>query len=292
MNQKQKSQETADCRIAVDDVSHKFSERKVLGHVTFRVSPGEIFGLLGPSGAGKTTLIKILTGQLHRDDGYAEILGTDTNRLGPAQYQKIGAMMDNFGLYERLSVWQNLSFYAEICRAPKERIPDILRDIGLYDARKRPVSKLSKGMRSRLSLGRALLNDAEVLFLDEPTSGLDPVTAGEIHRVLLEQRERGTTIFLTTHNMFEAERLCGRVALLNQGSIIELGTPGEICRKYNHLNQLKITLKNGDIVVLENGSRAAGPLCKYLEENKVAAIHSTEPTLESVFVDLTGKELN
>lgn len=292
MNQKQKVDKHMSGRITADNVSHSFSHRQVLHHVTFQVPQGEIFGLLGPSGAGKTTLIKILTGQLRREEGCAEILGRDTNCLGPDQYQKIGAMMDNFGLYERLTVWQNLSFYAEICRAPKERIPDILQKIGLYDARKRPVSKLSKGMRSRLSLGRALLNDPEILFLDEPTSGLDPVTAGEIHRVLLEQKERGTTIFLTTHNMYEAEHLCHRVALLNQGSIIELGVPAEICRKYNHLNQLKITLKNGETVVLENGSKAAGPLGTYLKEDKVEAIHSTEPTLESVFVDLTGKELN
>ena len=147
-------------------------------------------------------------------------------------------------------------------------------------------------MKNRLSLARALMNHAEILFLDEPTSGLDPVTTKEIHAVLSEQRERGTTIFLTTHNMFEAESLCDHVALLNEGQIIEYGEPMDICRKYNYLNKLRVTLKDGKTVLLENGSASALQMKEYLENGVIEAIHSTEPTLESVFTRLTGKELD
>lgn len=278
--------------IVVRNLSHSFSDNQVLKDITFRVQSGEIFGLLGPSGAGKTTLIKILTGQLRQNDGYSEILGRDTKKLGGREHKQIGTMMDNFGLYERLSVYDNLSFYANIYRVSGNKIHDILKSIGLYEARHTPVSRLSKGMKNRLSLARALMNNARLLFLDEPTSGLDPATTREIHHILAEQKEKGTTIFLTTHNMFEAESICDNIALLSKGNIIEYGRPIDICKKYNHLNKLRVTLKDGEMVTLENGSASALIIKEYLEENRIEAIHSTEPTLETVFVELTGKGLN
>ena len=273
-------------------MSHEFSKKRVLNRVTFQVEQGEIFGLLGPSGAGKTTLIKILTGQLHQNSGYSQLLGTDTNCLGAKEYKQIGMMIDNFGLYERLSVYSNLAFYADIYHVSKSKISDILKSIGLYDAKNIAVLKLSKGMKNRLSLARAFMNDVKILFLDEPTSGLDPVTTREIHDILIEQKKKGITIFLTTHNMFEAESLCDHVALLNQGNIIEFGKPADICRKYNHLNRLQIMLKNGANVELENSSKAAISIKEYLEQDMIETIHSTEPTLESVFIELTGRGLN
>lgn len=278
--------------IIAENICHKFSGRQVLDNVTLSAGKGEIFGLLGPSGAGKTTLIKILTGQLTPDSGYAALLGQDTRKLSPHARRQIGAMMDNFGLYERLSVYNNLAFYADICRVPHKAIPDILRQIGLYESRKTAVSNLSKGMKNRLSLARALLNRPKALFLDEPTAGLDPVTTKEMHRLLTAAKEEGCTIFLTTHNMFEAQSLCDCVALLGQGKIIDSGSPTEICRRYNHLNRLKVSLKDGKCVELENGRTAALPLSQYLDADMVASIHSTEPTLETVFIELTGKGLN
>lgn len=273
------------------ELSVQFAGKQILDAVTFEIQKGEIFGLLGPSGAGKTTLIKILTGQLVQDSGYAGILGKDTRELSALEHGKIGIMMDSFGLYDRLSVYDNLLFYADIYRVPHKRIADILKSIELYDHRNKAVSKLSKGMKNRLSLARALMNHVKILFLDEPTSGLDPVTTKEIHAVLSEQRRMGTTIFLTTHNMFEAESLCDHVALLNEGQIIEYGKPADICQKYNDLNKLQVTLKSGETVLLENGSASALQMKEYLESDAVEAIHSTEPTLESVFTQLTGKEL-
>lgn len=277
--------------IAAQDLSIKFADNWVLNDISFEVQDGNIFGLLGPSGAGKTTLIKLLTGQLRQDRGYAEILEKDTRELTALEHGQISAMMDNCGLYDRLSVYDNMSFYADIYRVSHSVIIGSLKDIGLYEARNTAVSKLSKGMKNRLSLARALMNNAKILFLDEPTSGLDPVTTKEIHNILLEQKNKGTTIFLTTHNMFEAESLCDHVALLSKGHIIEYGRPKDICRKYNHLNKLHITLKDGKEVLLENNSTAASIVKDYLENNMIDAIHSTEPTLETAFIELTGKGL-
>ena len=277
--------------ITADALSFRFGEKQILNHITFRVQEGEIFGLLGPSGAGKTTLIKVLTGQLRQQEGAATLFGTDTRTLGEAQRRQTGTMMDHFGLYERLSAFDNLAFYADIYGTPRSRIRETLENIGLDESRNLAVARLSKGMKNRLSLARALMNGAKLLFLDEPTAGLDPATTREIHTVLRRQREQGTTIFLTTHNMFEAQQLCGRIALLSSGSIIESGRPADICRKYNHLNQLRVTLKGGETVLLENGRGAADAVKEYLENERIEAIHSTEPTLESVFIELTGKGL-
>ena len=280
------------CAIMARNLSLRFAEKQVLSDINFRIKQGEIFGLLGPSGAGKTTLIKLLTGQLRQDNGYAELLGKDTKDLSALEHRQIGIMMDNFGLYDRLSAYDNLRFYADIYHVPYNKIPDILKSMGLYEARGTAVSKLSKGMKNRLSLARALMNNAKILFLDEPTSGLDPATTREIHNILSEQKKKGASIFLTTHNMFEAESLCDNVALLNEGLIIEYGNPTDICRKYNHLNKLQLTLKGGESIFLENSRSSASQMKEYLEKELIEAIHSTEPTLETVFLELTGRGLD
>ncbi len=299
-----KISKTPDCRkkemkmdqiiytVKAESISHSFTGHQVLDKVSFQVQKGEIFGLLGPSGAGKTTLIKILTGQLSPDSGTAELFGRDTRKLSAKERRQIGVMMDNLGLYDRLSIYNNLAFYADILHVSRHRINDILKELGLYEARNRAVSKLSKGMANRLSLARALMNDAQILFLDEPTAGLDPVTTREIHHTLRQQKEQGCTIFLTTHNMYEAQNLCNQVALLDGGKIIDMGSPTNICQKYNHLNRLNITLKDKRHITLENDSSSAPAVKEYLEKNMITSIHSTEPTLETVFIELTGKGLN
>ncbi len=278
--------------ISAQGLCMDFGKRRVLDNVTLTVAEGEIFGLLGPSGAGKTTLIRLLTGQLRQTAGTAALLGADTGKLTGRERGQIGMMMDDFGLYERLSVWDNMLFYADIYKTPKNTLGEILGEVGLYESRKTAVAKLSKGMRNRLSLARAMMNHGKLLFLDEPTAGLDPATARQIHGILLRLRERGITVFLTTHNMQEAETLCDHVALLSAGKIVEYGEPAAICRKYNRLNQLQITLHDGSQVCLENGSASAQRVKTYLEQNQIAAIHSTEPTLETVLIALTGKGLD
>ena len=269
----------------LNDITQVFSGRCVLDHINLNAEKGEVLGLLGPSGAGKTTLIKIITGQLKQTDGTAWLWGKSIT----PDCRKIGIMMDDFGLYDRLSVYANMKFYAEIYHVPKERIDPILQKVGLLDAKKTAVAKLSKGMRNRLSFARAILKDVDILFLDEPTSGLDPATTKDIHKMLWEEKEKGTTIFLTTHNMFEAESMCDNIALLNQGKIVEYGNPQDICRKYNHLNKLQIRLRDGSMKELLNSDASAGQVKDYLSENMIVSIHSTEPNLEKVFIELTGR---
>lgn len=275
--------------IKVTNINQKFGDKTVLKDINLTLKKGEILGLLGPSGAGKTTLIKILTGQLTQTGGSAEVLGKDTRRLTSDIYTKMGTVLDNTGLYERLNCRDNLAVFAQIYRLPKQKIREILKDVGLLDAERRPVNKLSKGMRQRLVMARALMHNPEILFLDEPGSALDPSTAKEIHNLIRREQEKGATIFLTTHNMEEAAKLCDHVALLHEGEIVEYGNPEEICRKYNHQNRIKILLKNGDEVTLQNESNAAGKIQELFAAEQVNSIHSTEPNLETVFLELTGR---
>lgn len=278
-----------DSGIRIKGITQKFGDQTVLKDINLTLKKGEIFGLLGPSGAGKTTLIKILTGQLTQTEGSAEVLGTDTRKLTSEVYTKMGMVLDNTGLYERLSCRDNLALFAQIYRLPSTKIRQILKDVGLLEAEKRPVSKLSKGMRQRLVMARALMHSPEILFLDEPGSALDPSTVQEIHNLIRKAQAKGATIFLTTHNMEEATKLCDHVALLHEGEIVEYGNPEEICRKYNHQNRIKILLKNGDEVTFQNESKAAGKIQELFASEQVESIHSTEPNLETVFLELTGR---
>lgn len=276
-------------RISIKNIVREFDGRRVLNGIGIQIEGGEIFGLLGPSGAGKTTLIKILTGQLMQTEGEAELLGTDTRKLTDREYSRIGMMLDNTGLYERLSSYDNLMLFARIYRLSADKPKEALKRVGLWDARNKAVQKLSKGMKQRLVLARAMMNAPDILFLDEPTSGLDPANAKEIHQLIQEQREKGATIFLTTHNMEEAEKLCDHIALLCEGSIVEYGNPKEICRRYNHQNKICLSLKDGRQVLLENNSEGAKRVYGCLKDGVVEAIHSTEPNLETVFMELTGR---
>lgn len=278
--------------IKIQELKHSFGEKRVLNHINLEIAPAEVFGLLGPSGAGKTTLIKILTGQLKPSAGETKVMGINSVKLTGEDYKSIGIMMDNFGLYERLSCYDNLKFYTMLNRVNKERIMEVLGKVGLQGAAKTLVSNLSKGMRNRLLLARAILTNPKLLFLDEPTSGLDPKTTEEIHKLIWEQREKGTAIFLTTHNMTEAEKLCDNVALLNEGKIVEYGNPREVCRKYNHQKMLLVYLADGSDVTLPQDKSCLDKLTAYLTEGTLETIHSTEPNLETVFMELTGRKLN
>lgn len=278
--------------IQVKGVVHSYREKEVLSDINLEVKRGEIIGLLGPSGAGKTTLIKILTGQLIQSGGSATVLGEDTGRLSFAAYKKMGMMLEHLGLYERLSCYDNLKLFAEIYGTDKAVISEVLGKTGLSDASKTAAMELSKGMRQRLLFARAILHQPQILFLDEPTSGLDPAIMKGIHQMILEQSRTGTTVFLTTHNMEEAARLCDHVALLHKGKIVEYGTPEELCRRYDHKRRIEIVLENKERLTIANCPEAAGELERIWRSGNVAAIHSSEPDLETVFMELTGAELN
>ena len=210
--------------IRMNNVKKSYNTQTVLHGVTFEANEKEIFGLLGPSGAGKTTIINILAKQVEADSG--------ESTTGVTEFE-IGLMLDEDGLYTRLTCIENLNIFAKIYGIPKSKAQDALRNVGLIGDKDKQVNKLSKGMRQRLALARAILHEPKVLFLDEPTGGLDPTTAGEIHNLIENIRSRGATIFMTTHNMEEAVKLCDNVVLLNKGKIVEQGNPHEICERHN-----------------------------------------------------------
>lgn len=276
--------------IIINKISKQFDSKVVLNNIELSVNPGEIFGLLGPSGAGKTTLIKILTSQLKANSGTASILNCNVDKLTEDIYTNIGIVYENSGLYDRLSCFDNLKIFAKIYGIEKESIMNILGKVGLDECANRPVQKLSTGMKRRLVIARAIMHKPKLLFLDEPTSGLDPVSADKIHKIILEFKSNGTNIFLTTHNMNEATKLCDNIALLHKGQIIEYGKPSNVCYKYNDKKQAEL-IYNGkaEIVSLEKLSIRLTELNK--EKIEIDAIHSLEPNLEDVFIKLTGKAL-
>jgi ABC-2 type transport system ATP-binding protein len=270
-----------------------FQHHMVLKGIDLTINQGEIFGLIGPSGVGKTTLINILTGQLLPTSGEVFVFGRDTKQLGDTEYSQMGMVFDVPGLFERLSCEQNLSIFAEIYGIDKKRISHVLEKVNLAASAKTKVSRLSKGMRQRLIIARAILHSPKLLFLDEPTSGLDPLNTSDIHKLILSLKESGTTIFLTTHKMDEAMSLCDRVALLSEGVLIENDAPDEICRKYNLENSLHILLKNGERVILPNTADSQETISEYMKNEQIASIHSSEPNLEDVFLSVMkgGKKL-
>ena len=272
--------------IIVKNVTKKFNQKVALEEISFEVKKGEIFGFLGPSGSGKTTMIKILTGQLNADRGQTELLGKVSEKLTPADLEQIGLVSDTSGFYEKLSLYKNLQAYAKLYGKPNARVDEVLKQVDLYDSKNLAAEKLSTGMKQRMFLARALINKPQVLFLDEPTSGLDPTTSKKIHELLLDLKEAGTTIFLTTHDMNEATLLCDRLSLLNRGHLIEYGTPASIIQKYNHEKKVQLTFAD------ETHTQITFEELGQTDLAQVVAIHSCEPTLEEIFIQLTGEKLN
>ncbi|WP_347086472.1 ABC transporter ATP-binding protein, partial [Streptococcus mutans] len=207
--------------IVAKDIRKIFNKAVALDAISFSIEKGQIFGFLGPSGSGKTTTINILTGQLMADNGQSSILGQDSRKLTSQELGKIGLVGDTSGFYEKISLYNNLLFYSKYYGIDKTTVDNLLKRVGLYDSRKTVAEKLSTGMKQRMLLARALINKPRVLFLDEPTSGLDPATSQTIHSLILELKAAGTAIFLTTHDMNEATLLCDKLALLNEGRLVE-----------------------------------------------------------------------
>jgi ABC-2 type transport system ATP-binding protein len=216
--------------LAVEHLTKRFGERLAVNDVSFTVSAGEVFGFLGPNGAGKTTTVRMLGTLIAPTSGSAVVAGIPlTPENGIEIRQRIAVMPENPGLYLRLTVSENLDFFAGLYGLSDAgaRIGQVLDAVNLADRANDLCASLSKGLRQRVGLARALLSDPTVLFLDEPTSGLDPVASREVHDLIDGLRNRGATVFLTTHRLEEAERLCDRVAILDT-SLRTNGTPDEL----------------------------------------------------------------
>jgi ABC-2 type transport system ATP-binding protein len=218
--------------IEVVHLTHEFGKILALDDISFTVDPGEIFGFLGPNGAGKTTTICILTGQLHPTAGQARVAGCDVVQQREQLKPRIGVVFETQNLYERLSARENLLFSVGLFGVPKSWVNEMLALVGLTERANDPLKKYSNGMKQRLLIARALLHRPQVLFLDEPTRGLDANVAREIRALVASLSQQGVTIFLTTHYMEEADRLCQRVAILDHGKIVALDQPARLKAEY------------------------------------------------------------
>lgn len=277
--------------IEVKSMAKIFANHTAIEGLDFTVKKGEIFGFLGPSGSGKTTTIKILTGQLTPTEGTATVFGGPLANLKKPEYrQRFGVLTDNSGLYGRLTIYENLKLYCQLYEVPLSEIDGVLDTVNLKADQKKKISTLSKGMTQRVLLARALIHSPELLFLDEPTSALDPVNTRHIYKGLRALNDKGTTIFLTTHDMEEADTLCDRVAFLNAGKIQLLDTPNKLKKKYSN-STITIELKNEEKVVLPAGAEGAQQLFDFMTSEQIATIHSNEPTLGDIFVQSTGRVL-
>lgn len=275
--------------LSMEDVSLSFGEKRVLDGLSFSVARGECFGFLGPSGAGKTTTIKLLTRQLVKDAGRIVLFGRPIENASDADYERIGILSDTSALYERMSIEDNLKLYAKIRGRGEGDIGRLLERMNLSDDRKTLVKNCSKGMRQRAALLAALIHSPELLFLDEPTSGLDPAARAEVHRMLAELKSAGTTVFLTTHDMAEADSVCDRIAILDEGRIVAEGAPQSLKLRYARNRVVVVTRTRGVVETAKDASAADG-LRDLFAAGEVLSIHSDEPNLEEVFLELTGRE--
>ncbi|MEE0420917.1 MAG: ABC transporter ATP-binding protein [Lachnospiraceae bacterium] len=275
--------------IYLKDVCLSFGTGFSLDHLGFQVMAGEVYGFLGPSGAGKTTTMKLLTKQLNKSSGIIRVFGKDIEKMEREDFDQIGILSDTNGLYERMTIEENLQFFASLRQVPKKDVSRILHQIHLYDQKKTPLKKCSKGMKQRVVLAAAILHKPSLLFLDEPTSGLDPATIQAVHKMLMELNQEGTTIFLTTHNMEEADKLCGRIGILNQGSIIATGSPEDLKLHYAK-EELLVTTADRQRITLPKTREGFKELLALSEEGNLLTVHSKEPNLEEIFLELTGRE--
>lgn len=281
--------------IEVNNLTFSYGkDRQALHGLSFTVEDGEIFGFLGPNGSGKSTTQKILTGILRSYGGKVSLFGRDiTVPRSQDFYQKIGVLFEFPYLYSNLSAVDNLKYFSSFY--PQKQLRDIgelLEELEFKtDFLNKPVSSYSKGMRQRVSMARALISNPRLLFLDEPTSGLDPSGAVLFRKIIEKERCKGTTVFLTTHNMLDADLLCDRVAFLSNGSIMALDTPRNLKEQNSSRRVVIAYLQNGkreemtiEAVELEAGMSFA--------HDEIISIHSDEPTLEDMFIQYTGRGLS
>ena len=280
--------------IEVKDLTFSYGkEKQVLHGLNFSVKDGEIFGFLGPNGSGKSTTQKILTGILKGHGGTVSLFGQEIGNLQTQEFfQNIGVLFEFPYLYTNLSALDNLHYFASCYPADHIRNAEELLDELEFkrDFLKKPVSSYSKGMRQRVSMARALISNPKLLFLDEPTSGLDPAGAVLFRKIIEKERQKGTTVFLTTHNMLDADLLCDRVAFISNGNIVALDTPRNLKEKNSNHSIVIDYLYQGkrEERMIEAPELKAGIPFVY---DELISVHSQEPTLEDMFIQYTGRGL-
>jgi ABC-2 type transport system ATP-binding protein len=304
--------------IRMENITRDFGTVRAVDGISLDVPSGNIFGLLGSNGAGKTTIIHLLLGLLEPTDGRIEVLGFDTHTQAGEVRTRTGALLEHPGLYEQLSAEDNLEFYGRVWRLPSSvrqaRIKDLLVHMGMWERRKEQIGTWSRGMKQKLALARALLHRPSLVLLDEPTAGLDVVAAAEVRDDLatLVARE-GVTILLTTHNMIEAEILCCQVAVIRDGRLVAVGHPDKLrARSGGHRVEVyghgfndkvirlvrvhpdvdKAGLQNEHLCIDLNEGANVAPLVSLIvsEGVQVEGIHRGQASLEEVFLTLMEEE--
>jgi fluoroquinolone transport system ATP-binding protein len=274
--------------------SYKRDGDYAVNDVSFSIDKGEIFGFLGPSGAGKSTTQGVVTGLLPLQEGVVMIDGMARNGQPDKEFfNRIGVGFEIPNVYKKLSGLDNLRFHAGLYDRPTADPREILEMVGLGAEAKKPAGAYSKGMMQRLGFARSMINNPDIWFLDEPTMGLDPTTSNSIKAIIRRRQEQGTTIFLTTHNMFVADELCDRVAFIVDGAIVATDTPKNLKLTYGKPSVVVEYREDGALreasFDLEGPGKAA--LQRFIGEHDIATIHSGEPTLEEIFIRVTGRGL-
>ncbi len=277
--------------VEVKGLEKHYGDVRAVDGVSFSVAEGEVFGLLGHNGAGKTTTIRMLTGRARPTAGTATVAGYDIVHQRDQMKPLINAVFEDPNLYERFSGRDNLRFFGDLYGAPATRADELLETVGLTFAAKRKVKTYSSGMKQRLLVARALVNTPRVLFMDEPTRGLDPTSARELRTLVAQLSDAGTTVFLTTHYMEEADQLCDRVAFLSQGRIVALDTPRELKLKQGERRAVVLLKDRTEQSVRLDDPADAARLDQWMRDGLVLTVHSQEGTLEDVFVALAGRAL-
>jgi len=308
--------------IRIENLTRRFGDNIAVNNLSLEVQAGEVFGFLGHNGAGKTTTVRLLNGVLEAHSGLMRVLDLDPLNDGPSLRARTGVLTESASVENRLTARDNLLIYADLFGVPREKIPtrisELLEFFGLSNHADEKVEAFSTGMRQRLALARTLLHDPEVLFLDEPTAGLDPVAANQVNELIANlSAEKGRTVFLCTHNLVEAQKLCDRVAVLEHGKLAAIGTPIDLMQQYvrrldvdievapeqvdialdalSSASSLTLSLPrlvNGNLTLTIPGRDAIPGLVNVLVQKGIRVYHiaAHQPSLEDVYFALHGEK--
>jgi len=277
--------------IDVKNLVKHYGDVKAVDGIAFSVAPGEVFGLLGHNGAGKTTTLRMLTGRALPTSGTATIGGFDVVNQLDAVKPLINLVFEDQNLYERLSGYDNLKFFADLYGAPQARVDELLARFSLTEASRRKLKTYSSGMKQRLLIARSLINTPRVLMLDEPTRGLDPASSRQMRTIIRELADTGVSVLLCTHYMEEADELCDRVAFMANGHIVALDTPRELKLRYGEPTAKVLLQDRTEHDVSLSSPEDAARVARWIENGDILTMHSNEGTLEDVFIALAGRPL-